>query len=521
MRKFIFSLLTLFYTTHAFCVDECSGYLCFDVLGEKYEINDDVFVPENINVIPTELVIKESVYVKNNGNVSPDKITVHDRCTLYIENNGVINSDFILGDGAKIVQVITGLDSMNSVNFGADYVLDVKNVDDVLSLADVIDLADGATKVNLENVWLEIDRIPTDKSKIVELGTNVVFVIKDVADIYDATILDNVIFNGNGARFESSVAEDAMYSNVGHLNVDGTLVIEHVRETEYEDIIDGDKGDFVESVLGENDKLKDELDSDTNIGDINNTLSKTALFNPDVLYDVLRVINVMDVVDFNSNAQSGIGASVFGILSDNFYVRGADINAISVIKDNFNLSLSLKAGQILYSSDLEDFDGYFYGLNLSGLYRFENDLFLRAGFGVMNTVFDIDKVWYNNKIIKQPDALSGYFVTDFGKRFTISDSLFVSPFVGVVSELYDVAGNSYSEYSGRVGVSADYKYSISDLEYRYGALVTVDTNGFISLAGNVGFVLPLDMISGNLKLTVVRMLDTFSYKASVDAKLLF
>jgi hypothetical protein len=112
-------------------------------------------------------------------------------------------------------------------------------------------------------------------------------------------------------------------------------------------------------------------------------------------------------------------------------------------------------------------------------------------------------------------------VAEFGKRFVLGDSFFVSPFVGVVSELYDVAGNSYSEYSGRVGVSADYKYSISDLEYRYGALVTVDTNGFISLAGNVGFVLPLDMISGNLKLTVVRMLDTFSYKASVDAKLLF
>ena len=183
--------------------------------------------------------------------------------------------------------------------------------------------------------------------------------------------------------------------------------------------------------------------------------------------------------------------------------------------------MSLQAGQILYSSELEDFDGCFYGLNLSGLYRFENDLFLRAGFGVINTVFDIDKVWYNNKIIKQPDALSGYFVTDFGKRFTISDSFVVSPFVGVVAELYDVAGNSYSEYDGRFGVSADYKYAISDLEYRYGASATIDTNGFVSLGGNVGFVLPLDMISGNLKLTVVRMLDTFSYKASIDAKLLF
>ena len=50
MRKFIFSLLTLFYTTRAFCVDECSGMWCFDVGGGRYEINNDIFVPENVNV---------------------------------------------------------------------------------------------------------------------------------------------------------------------------------------------------------------------------------------------------------------------------------------------------------------------------------------------------------------------------------------------------------------------------------------------------------------------------------------
>ncbi len=522
MRKFIFSLLILLScTTNAFCVDECSGDWCFDVTGGSYEINNDVFIPDSVNVTSVELVVTESVYVKNNGNIDASKISVCPRCKIYIENNGVINSDFVLGDDAQIIQVVSGLNNMSVVNFGTDYTVTVQNTDETLSLADVVDFASKATKVRLENVRLEIDRIPKNKSKVVELGTNVVFVIKDVTDIYDATILENVIFNGNGARFESSVAEDAMYSNVGHLNIDGTLVIEHVRETEYEEIVGGDKGDFIESVLADNDKLKDKLDSSQGIKDFNSILSKTALFNSDVLYNILRVITVMDTVDFNSNTQSGIGASVFGILADNFYVRGADINAISVIKDNFNLSLSLKAGQILYSSDLEDFDGYFYGLNLSGNYGFKNDLFLRVGFGVMNTVFDIDKVWYNNKIIKEPDALSGYLVADFGKRFVLGDSFFVSPFVGVVSELYDVAGNSYSEYNGRIGVSADYKYAISDLEYRYGVSTTVDTNGFISLAGDVGFVLPLDMISGNLKLTVVRMLDTFSYKASVDAKLLF
>jgi hypothetical protein len=521
MRKFIFSLLTLFYTTHAFCVDECSGIWCFDVGGGRYEINNDIFVPENVNVASAELVINESVYITNNGNISAGKIYVCPRCKVEIENNGTMNSEFILGADAQIVQVVSSENSINPVDFGVEYMVSVRNTDSVLSLADIVDFAPDSARVRLENVRIEIDRIPNEKSKRVELGDNVVFIIKDISDLYDMTVLDNVMSVGDEARFESRVAEDALYSNVGYINYDGKLVIDHVRKTDYEQIIDGDKGIFIESVLDKNDKLKEKIDSSADIDDVHNILSKTALFNPDVLQGLLRVIAVMDTVDFNSNIQSGIGTSVFGIMSDNFYVRGADINVVSVIKDNFNLSLSLKAGQILYSSDLEDFDGCFYGLNLSGDYRFENDLFLRAGFGVMKTMFDIDSVWYNNKIIKEPDALSGFLVADFGKRFVFGDSFFVSPFVGLVSELYDVAGISYSEYNGRLGVGADYKYAISDLEYGYGAYVTVDTNGFISLAGNVGFVSPSDMISGNLKLTVVRMLDTFSYKASIDAKLLF
>ena len=87
--------------------------------------------------------------------------------------------------------------------------------------------------------------------------------------------------------------------------------------------------------------------------------------------------------------------------------------------------------------------------------------------------------------------------------------------------LIDIDKKTLENHQGIILDVEDYKYAISDLEYRYGASATVDTNGFVSLGGNVGFMLPLDMISGNLKLTVVRMLDTFSYKASVDAKLLF
>lgn len=515
MHKFLFSLLfILLFMTKAFCIDVWHT----DVDDAMHVVDDDIVIEDNVNVLSSELYIAQSVYIKNNGNISAEKISVCPRCKVYIENNGVIDSEFVLGDYAQIFQIVSSKDGLNAVNFNTDYIIRVENADEVLSLADVVDFAPDSSKIFLENVRLEIDRLPNEKSKKIELGNNVVFVITDAAELYDMTVLDNVLSIGGGAKFEYFISDDNLYSNVGRLNNDGTLVIEHVRKTDYDTVVGGDKGDFIESIVDENNKLKDELNSAT---DINNTLSKTALFNSDVLQNILRVITSMDMVDFNSNAQNAAGLSAFVILSDDFYVRGADINARYLIKDNFDLSLSLKAGQILYSSDLEDFDGHFYGLNLSGDYRFEEDLFLRAGFGIMKTVFDIDKVWYNNKFISEPDALSGHLVADFGKRFVVNDSFFVSPFIGVAAELYDVAGDSCSEYGGRFGVSADYKYVMSDLEYRYGMFATVDTNGTMSLVGNIGFMLPLDMISGNLKLTVIRMLDTLSYQASVDAKLLF
>ena len=126
-----------------------------------------------------------------------------------------------------------------------------------------------------------------------------------------------------------------------------------------------------------------------------------------------------------------------------------------------------------------------------------------------------------DKIIEKPDALSGYIVTDMGVRLNYSDSLSVVPFVGFDVQLYDVAGISYSEYAGRIGAGVEYKYSVSDLEYKYALGAIAETNGIVSMTGQVGFLLPLDLISGNLKISVVRMLDMFSYKASIDAKILF
>lgn len=516
MRKILCSLFcVLCVVTNAFCDTEYN----FDTYGGEKTINDNAYIAENINFSPDKLIISKSVYIKNNGNISAKEIHICDTCHVYIENNNVINSKFITGTNSKIFHLVSDASGMNAIDFGVDYTLLVRGNNNTMSLADVIDFAPDASNVVLENVRLEIDRIPNEKSRKVELGENVVFVINDISDLYNATILDNIV-GSEKVRFESTVPDDVLYSNVGKLE-NGELYIEHVRGTDYTTVIGGDKGKFIDSIRDDNNKLMEKIDSYTTMGSVDKILSKTALFNPDVLQGVLHIITTINTRDMDTCAHNGLGASVFGILSDDFYVRGADINAFSVIKNNFNINLSLNIGQILYESSLEDFDGVFYGINLGAGYKFQNNLFVRGQTGLMKTMFDIDRVMYDNKIIEKPDALSGYFVADAGKKFEFSDLLSVTSFIGFDTQFYDVAGFSYSEYAGRVGVGAEYKYTMSGIEYAYALTTIVDTNGFVSVMGQAGFMLPLDLISGNLTIGAIRMLDTMSYNASINAKILF
>ena len=62
---------------------------------------------------------------------------------------------------------------------------------------------------------------------------------------------------------------------------------------------------------------------------------------------------------------------------------------------------------------------------------------------------------------------------------------------------------------------------MSDLEYVYGASVVADTDSTLSVSGKIGFVSPTDMVGGNISLSVISAHDSLSYKASVNANIVF
>ena len=519
--RFLLLFFCLFYVNSVCAKEICNDLADGGALSHFYENN--YYIAASAEVRLTTLTIDiasgNEVKIENHGLFHPSTMDVCANCHVIFENYNMVSIDsVILNTGAQIFQIVSSKDNMIALDLNVDYTTLVQDAVG-LSLADVVDLSDNSRAIVLNNVTLNIDKVPTDKSKAVFVGDNVTFVINDISDGYNSTVLENVT-NSAYVRFVSD-SSDIMYVNVGTVQ-DGKLYIDRVRETDYSIILGSDAGDFVNSlrVDDKNDKLMYALDSAVDKNSLYSVMSKSVLFNPDRLLRPLQVINAVNMQSVSHDFIDGLGANVFGVMSDDFYLYGADIKLINVVKDNLKFNLGGQISYLDYMSDIDEFSGRLYGGNIGIGYLFDNNLFVDLNAGMSVAQFDIPVVMFDGEFISKPDAMFGYVVSDAGYQFK-TDLLYLYPFIGVGAQMYDVTGNKYNDYMMRFGISSEYKYTMSDLEYVYGASVVADTDSTLSVSGKIGFVSPTDMVGGSISLSVISAHDSLSYKASVNANIVF
>ena len=513
-KQFLFLLCSFvpFYSVLAETFD-------MDIEGENKSFAEDVFVAENIPVVFENVFITDTLSVENHGVFSVNSMDVCARCDLFFENFNTININSVdLNDDSRIFQIVSDVNNMNPINIGAEYTVLVGGNND-FSLSDIVDVVSGSGNIVLENTTLHINSVPLNTSKNIEIKENVKFIISDIADLYNVTLLDNIT-GGATARFISN-NDDVMYVMVGEI-ADGKLFIKHIRETDYNVIFNNDMGVFLNSLRmdNKNNKLMDALDSATDKNSLYSVMSKSVLFNPDVLVKPLQIINKINMMSIDNGFTNSVDVNVFGVMSDDFYTYGSDIGVASVMQNKFKLSLGAQIANIEYSSGFNEFSGVVYGLNLQAAYLFSNKMFLHIDSGLSFAQFDITNVMYNDKMISKPNSLFGYVVLDTGYELNF-DSFSVVPVAGIGMQFYDLNGIKYSDFVGRVGGAVEYKYAVSDLEYVYGVSVIADSHSAMSLSGKVGFMSPTDMIGGYVELSTILVEDSVSYKASVNAKILF
>lgn len=518
MYKFLLFLLSVF------CVGAVYAQnIDFESNAGEDVLYENVKVGHNVKFAPSKAIIDidygDSIKIENYGFFEPKELEVCAGCKVTFENYNSVNVGmYVLDYGVEIFQIISNKNNMIGLNLGVDYTTMVHG-DAGLSLADVVDLSDDSNVIVLDNVTLNLNKVPLNQSKQVIIGDNVTFVIGDLIDGNGAIMLDNVT-NSASVRFVLD-SNDVMFVNVGMLR-DGKLYVERVRETDYTVIFDSNIGEFINTLRydDKNDNLMYELDSAADKDSLFSIMSDSVLFNPDVLVRPLQIINTINIQSLNMEFKNNFDANVFGIISDDFYLYGAEVDLVNVIKDKFKINIGANISYMDYMSDLDEFSGGIYGLNFGTGYLFENNLFVNLNTGLSFAEFNIPYVWYDNNLMNEPNARFGYVLADVGYNFK-NDSFLIVPFAGFVTQFYDLSGYKYSEYMGRVGVSSEYKYVMSDLEYIYGASVIADTGCSLSVSGKLGFMSPMDMIGGNVALSIISTHDSLSYKLSVNAKLLF
>ena len=173
------------------------------------------------------------------------------------------------------------------------------------------------------------------------------------------------------------------------------------------------------------------------------------------------------------------------------------------------------------SKDLDDFSALNYGLNLNMKYKFLSDAFVRTDVVAMMSDFDIGLVSYDNNVISNPRALSGYWLTDIGYKFDLSDSFYLTPYVGCVVDYYNLEDIVQSDAVGRVGMDMGYTFEFSGIRYNYDARIGLNNFSDIVASGRIGVWSDIDSFGGDVTVSVISMTDVVSYGVSANLKFAF
>lgn len=488
-----------------------------DIVGAAKTFDSDVVVNSGVTINAEYIKVADSMRIDNFGVINSD-VYLCDRCELRITNYGVVNSGFVLGDGAKIIQYVDANDSMKRIDFNVDYDV-VLESSDVMNFDEVIDFSNGANTLFVRNTVLNLDELPNDVGHSVHFGTGVVINIGDLDVVGNVLVLDNVVTD-NGLRFYGA-GDNPMYVNRGYVH-DGGLYIERVRETDYDKVLGGKVGAYINSLRHDSAaaELMGMLDSATDMDGIHKIIGKTVRMNPNLLKNKIETLHMADILNMDIE-NYGAGLSLFGAGDADMMVVGIGAGYKHTYNNNLKFGVDLRVGKMLYASDIDEFDANLYMGTAMAEYMPIEDLFVRAGMGIVRSDFDIGTVFYDNRVFDNPTSVSGYADIDVGYKFNLNKSVYVAPIVGTNAHFYEIENYAVSDVFLHAGGDVGYLFESNSVKYKYLIRGYVNNDGVPSVMGRVGFWSEMDGIGGHLQFGGIHMYDMTSYNFTINAQMAF
>ncbi|MBN1325083.1 MAG: hypothetical protein JW974_02600 [Alphaproteobacteria bacterium] len=299
MRKLIVFLITVLINTAAFSQDS------FVIGGENLDLYEDYILPENSIIEAVNLNIKNSLYLQNLGEISSD-IFICDVCQLKLQNSGVINSVFNMGNNSKLTQVIKTNADISEIGAG-DFIYSVlvQNVE-TINFSDLIDISGAADKIILDNASVslignnEMSFISPEIELIGEIKVNI-----DNSDELDGSvILSNV--SGDGV-VNLNVQELGPLYIAKAIRRDDNIYVSIYRETDYQKVLGGSRGIFINNlrVSSPNNPTLVALDRAGSIYDLYGVMERSVALNPINLMIPIKIFNNFEINSprtiYNSN----------------------------------------------------------------------------------------------------------------------------------------------------------------------------------------------------------------------------
>ena len=510
MKFYALAFAFLVMSHGAVCADSFMG----DVTADFINLNADTVIGENVRFEPDVVNVNRTIDLINNGLVNTDFV-VCERCEFRILNHGDFSANFNLGMDATLVQVVSGVDDFNPIVSNVKYTLMIDGADNIYLNAGVN--AGALNKLVIQNSIVDINNFDFRNLDELDLFGDIVFVVDDLSDMYDVPIVNNVSVNGR-IYFQSDV-NNPLFADVGYID-DGRLFVKRVRETDYVKVLNSKAGLFLNNLRAKNpdDGLLKYMDSAMHIDALRDAMMRSVRFNPSVLGNIIEIINSFDKFLFKTDAGIYVDGNL--VWSDNFYSYGVNLGGVDRIGD-VDVAINMRVGNIEYETELDNFTGVYYGLNLNAKYLMKNNFWVRGLVDVTRFDFDTGDVFYENRVINNPSAVSINAVADFGYRYALIDSLYIAPFVGIDMSNYRMESVTDGIMHARGGVMVGYQYEMMGIKYNYDAMFDVASQDVMRGVARIGFWSAYDMIGGNTEFSVVRMFDTLSYKMSIAGRLRF
>lgn len=222
-------------------------------------------------------------------------------------------------------------------------------------------------------------------------------------------------------------------------------------------------------------------------------------------------------IAYDFMAGTGVGARL--VSGNRFNIYGVGVHGGFNV-NNVAVWRALNTAYLDVNSRYEDFGADLYSGNFGVAYETDS-MFVRSGFGITLSRFDLENVMDGNLVVDNPVGWSGIMNVQAGYKFAYSDFM-LKPYVGVYADGIGMLDDIDFDFMPLVGIDAGYNYEMLGIEYNYGVRLDVNTDAKVGAGIWAEFLSPWDEIGGRISImTIDDNITGRSFEFCADVKFVF